>query len=67
MIKYMEKISIKFGYKLGGAMTITSFNIFLLDINFDKFTIALNFLLIFSIFAKFLEDPKSIDMPSINC
>ena len=33
-----------------------SLNIFLFDVNFDKFTIALHFLSIFSVLANFQED-----------
>ena len=46
---------------------ITSLNIFLLNVNFDKSTIGLYFILIFSIFAKFLEDQRLIAMLSIKC
>ena len=46
--------------------TTTLFNIFLLDVNFDKSTIGLHFLLIFSILTKFLEDQKLIAMSSIK-
>ena len=48
-------------------MATTSFNTFLLDVNFDKSTIRLHFLLIFSMLAKFLEDQKLIAMSSIKC
>ena len=41
--------------------------IFLLKMNFDKYTIGLHFLLIFSILAKFLENQRSITMLSIKC
>ena len=63
-------VNVKFSYKLGCSqwlqfhsisfyykfiMTTTSLNIFLLYEYFDKFTIGLHFLLISSIFAKFLK------------
>ena len=40
---------------------------FLLNVNFDKFTIGLHFLLMSYMFAKFSEDKKSIAMLLINC
>ena len=43
----------KFGYNI---KVITSLNIFLLDVNFDKSTIKLYFLLISFMLAKFLEN-----------
>ena len=43
----------KFGNKLG---VTTPLNIFLLNVNFDKSTIGLNFLLISFIFANFPKD-----------
>ena len=46
---------------------VTPINIFLLDVNFDKPTIELQYLCIFSILAKFQDDQKSIVMSSINC
>ena len=45
----------------------TLFNIFLLDVNFDKSMIGLYFLLISSILAKFSKDQRSIAISSINC
>ena len=45
----------------------TPLNIILLDANFDKFTVRLYSLLIFSMFAKFLEDQRSIVMLLIKC
>ena len=45
----------------------TLLNIILLDANFDKFTIRLHFLLIFFMFAKFLENQRSIAMLLIKC
>ena len=45
----------------------TSFNIFLLNVNFDKSTIILHFLLTFFILAKFQENQKSITMTLIKC
>ena len=53
----------KFGNKLGAT---TPLNIFLLNVNFDKFTIGLNFLLISFIFANFSKEKKSILMSSIK-
>ena len=41
-------------------MATTSHNIFLLDVNFDKSTVKIHFLRIFSMFAKFSKDQKSI-------
>ena len=41
--------------------------LFLLKVNFDKSTIRLYFLLIYSILVKFLENWRSIVMSSINC
>ena len=38
----------------------TSLHIFFMDVNFDKFTIRLHFLLIFSILEKFQEFERSI-------
>ena len=46
---------------------ITQFNNFLLDVNFNKFTIGLHYLCEFSMFAKFQDDKKAITMSSINC
>ena len=43
----------KFGNELGATILQ---NIFLMDVNFDKFTIRLYFLFIYSMHAKFLED-----------
>ena len=43
----------KFGNELGATILQ---NIFLMDVNFDKFTIKLYFLFIYSMHAKFLED-----------
>ena len=45
---------------------VTPFNIFLLDINFDKFTVRLNYLYILSMLAKFQDDQIQIVMSSIN-
>jgi len=42
------------------------FNIFLLKVNFVKFTIGLHFLFIFSTLVKFLKKKKLIAMLSIN-
>ena len=41
-------------------MATNPLNIFLLNVNFDKFTIELHFLIISLMFAKFLEDQKSL-------
>ena len=41
-------------------MATTSHNIFLLDVNFEKSTVKIHFLRIFSMFPKFSEDQKSI-------
>ena len=45
---------------------ITQFNIFWLDVNFDKFTVRLNYLYILSMLAKFQDDQILIVMSSIN-
>ena len=47
-------------------MATTTHNIFLLDVNFDKFIIELHFIYISFILAKFLEDPRLIAMSSIK-
>ena len=49
-----NKKKIKFNYKIDCSLTL--FNILLLEVNFDKSTIDLHFLLIFSMFVKFLEN-----------
>ena len=41
---------------------VTSFNIFLLDTNFNKSTIGLNFLFVFFMFVKFQDDLRWITM-----
>ena len=46
---------------------VTSLNIFYLDVNFDKSTVRLYYLCIFSILSKFQGDQISIVMLSINC
>ena len=46
---------------------VTSLNIFYLDANFDKSTVKLHYLCIFSMLAKFQGDQKLIAMSSINC
>ena len=46
---------------------ITPFNIFLLDAKFDKSTVKLHYLRIFSILAKFQGDQRLIVISSINC
>ena len=45
---------------------ITQFNIFWLDVNFDKFTVRLNYLYILSMLAKFQDDQILIVRSSIN-
>ena len=40
---------------IGQRLVTTSLNIFLLDVNFDKFTIGLHFIFIFFMSAKFLK------------
>ena len=47
--------------------SIALFNILLLDANFDKSTVRLHYLHIFSIFAKFQSDQRLIAMSLINC
>ena len=47
--------------------TITPLNIFLLDVNFNKFTIRLHFIFMYSIFAKFSENQRLIVISSIKC
>ena len=49
----MDKFSYKIGYNL--KLQRILFNIFLLRVNFDKFTIGLPLFLITSMLAKFLE------------
>ena len=54
----IDKVT-KFSYKICRNLRLqvtTLFYIFLLDVNFDKYTIGLYFLLISSILAKFLEN-----------
>ena len=46
---------------------ITPLNIFLLDAKFDKSTVKLHYLRIFSILAKFQGDQRLIVISSINC
>ena len=48
-------------------MITTPLNIFLLNVNFDKFTVELYFLLISSILIIFLEYQILIAMLLINC
>ena len=45
---------------------ITPLNIFLLDVKFDKSTVKLHYLRIFSILAKFQGDQRLIVISSIN-
>ena len=47
-------------------MATTQFNIFLVDVNFDKSIIELHFFLISFMFSKFLENKKLITMLSIK-
>ena len=47
--------------------TITPLNIFLLDVNFNKITIRLHFIFMYSIFAKFSENQRLIVISSIKC
>ena len=64
----IDKVT-KFSYKIGRNLRLqvtTLFYIFLLDVNFDKYTIGLYFLLISSILAKFLENKILIAMLLIN-
>ena len=42
-------------------------NIFLLDVNFDKFTIELYFLLVSFMVAKFFKNQGLLDMSLIKC
>ena len=51
-ITFLTKFSYKIGYKKLQHYSI----FFLLEVNFDKFTIRLLFFLISSMFAKFLEN-----------
>ena len=46
---------------------ITPLNIFLLDAKFDKSTIKVHYLRIFSILTKFQGDQRLIVISSINC
>ena len=46
---------------------VTLINIFYVDVNFDKLTIELHYLYIFSILAKFHSDQRLIVMSSFNC
>ena len=46
---------------------VTSLNIFYLDVNFDKSTVRLHYLHIFSILVKFKCNQRLIVMLSINC
>ena len=46
---------------------VTSLNIFLLDVNFEKSTVELYYLHIFFMLAKLQCDQRSIVMSSINC
>ena len=58
---------LKVGQNLVTKLVTILFNIFLLDVDFDKSTIRLHLVLISSIFEKFLENKRSIVMLSINC
>ena len=46
---------------------VTSLNIFLLDVNFEKSTVELHYIHIFFMLAKFQGNQRSIVMSSINC
>ena len=57
----------KFGNSQGCIFKITTIlNILLLNMNFNKSTIGLHFLLISSMFAKFPENQRSITLSSIK-
>ena len=58
---------LKVGQNLVTKLVTILFNIFLLDVDFDKSTIGLHLILISSMFAKFLENKRSKAMLSINC
>ena len=58
---------LKVGQNLVTKLVTILFNIFLLEVDFDKSTIRLHLVLISSIFTKFLENKRSIVMLSINC
>ena len=47
-------------------MTTTSLNIFLLDVDLEKFIIGLHFLFMFSILVKFSENQRSIAISLIK-
>ena len=46
---------------------VTSLNIFLLDLNFEKSTVELHYIHIFFMLAKFHSDQRLIVILSINC
>ena len=58
---------LKVGQNLVTKLVTILFNIFLLEVDFDKSTIRLHLVLISSILTKFLENKRSIVMLSINC
>ena len=58
---------LKVGQNLVTKLITILFNIFLLEVDFDKSTIRLHLVLISSILTKFLENKRSIVMLSINC
>ena len=58
---------LKVGQNLVTKLITILFNIFLLEVDFDKSTIRLHLVLISSILAKFLENKRSIVMLSTNC
>ena len=65
-----EIISKDFIYIYSPAVTlsnVTPLNNFLLDVNFDKSTVGLHFLLIPSIPAKSQDDQRSINISFIKC
>ena len=58
---------IKFDNKLGCSLRLHLQKNLLLDVNFDKSTIELHFLLISSMLAKFPENQTLIGISLINC
>ena len=60
----MNWVQVKPGVTLSN---ITPFNNLLLDANFDKSTVGLNYIHILSMLTKFHGDKKLIIMLSINC
>ena len=62
--KWRINIGKNFATNLVVVYVYNSTQFFLLDVNYDKSTFGLYFLLISSMFVKFLEDQKSISMLS---